>query len=325
MAVAPLEAPGRIEMAKQVVIDTDPGLDDALALVLALRSSALDVRAITTVAGNVPLESCTENALRVLEVLGASPAPPVYAGCAAPLSPPVARAEYVHGSDGVGGFAAKYPVQHLRPEKSPAADALVELARQNPNALTLIALGPLTNIAAACRRDPEVMAAVREVVVLGGSADGRGNATPHAEFNFYADPIAAQEVVQSGLHVTLVGLSVTESAPLSRQRYYERVDGMPPSTVRQFLADIAESFFDFCKRHRGVDACPLHDPLAVAATIEPSLIRTKAMPCYVDDSQGLTRGKLVAGAGREGTVVQVATEVNDAAFHELFLGTVCGS
>ena len=312
-------------MAKQVVIDTDPGLDDALALILALRSSALDVRAITTVAGNVPLERCTENALRVLEVLGTRPAPPVYAGSATPLSPPVARAEYVHGADGVGGFAAKYPVRHLRPEKSRAVDALVELARQNPNALTLVALGPLTNIAAACRLDSEAMATIREVVVLGGSADGRGNATPHAEFNFYADAIAAQEVVKSGLPVTLVGLSVTESAPLSRQRYYESVEGMPPSTVRQFLGDIAGSFFDFCKRHRGVDACPLHDPLAVAATIDPNLVRTAAMPCYVDAAQGLTRGKLVAGAERDGTVVEVATEVDKAAFHELFLGTVCGA
>lgn len=312
-------------MAKQVVIDTDPGLDDALALVLALRSNALDVRAITTVAGNVPLESCTANALRVLEVLGTSPAPPVYAGCATPLSPPVARAEYVHGADGVGGFAAKYPVRHLLPEKAHAVDALVELARQHPNALTLVALGPLTNIAAACRLDPESMATIREVVVLGGSADGRGNATPHAEFNFYADAIAAQEVVRSGLPVTLVGLSVTESAPLSRQRYYERVDGMPLGTIRQFLADIAGSFFDFCKRHRGVDACPLHDPLAVAATIDRSVIRTGAMSCYVNAAQGLTRGKLLVGAGRDGTVVEVATEANKAAFHELFLGTVCGS
>lgn len=312
-------------MAKQVVIDTDPGLDDALALLLALCSRALDVRAITTVAGNVPLERCTENALRVLEVLGTRLAPPVYAGSATPLSPPVARAEYVHGADGVGGFAAKYPVRHLRPEKAHAVDALVELARQHPNALTLVALGPLTNIAAACRLDPESMATIREVVVLGGSADGRGNATPHAEFNFYADAIAAQEVVKSGLPVTLVGLSVTESAPLSRQRYYERVDGMPPSPVRQFLGDIGGSFFDFCRRHRGVDACPLHDPLAVAATIDRSLVRTKALACYVDDAQGLTRGKLVAGAERDGTVVEVASEVDKAAFHELFLGTVCRS
>lgn len=312
-------------MAKQVVIDTDPGLDDALALVFALRSSALDVRAITTVAGNVPLESCTENALRVLEVLGTRLAPPVYAGCATPLSPPVARAEYVHGSDGVGGFADEYPVRRLRPENAHAVDTLVELARQNPNTLTLVALGPLTNIAAACRLDPKAMAAINEVVVLGGSADGRGNATPHAEFNFYADPIAAQEVVSSGLPVTLVGLSVTESAPLPRQRYYERVEEMPSSTVKRFLSDIAGSFFDFCKRRQGVDACPLHDPLAVAATIDPTLICTRAMPCYVDDAQGLTRGKLVAGAGCDGTVVKVATQVNKEAFHELFLGSVCGS
>ena len=311
-------------MAKQVVIDTDPGLDDAFALILALRSSALDIRAITTVAGNVPLGSCTQNALRVLEVLDSRPAPPVYAGCATPLSPPVARAEHVHGADGVGGFADRYPVQRLRPEEGHAVDALVALARQYANALTLVALGPLTNIAAAIRRDPTAMAAIHEVVVLGGSIDGRGNATPHGEFNFYADPIAAREVVQSGLPVTLVGLSVTESAPLSRQLFDERVESMPPGTVRQFVFDIAGSFFDFYMRYRGIDACPLHDPLAVAAAIDPSLVRTATIHCDVDASQGLTRGKLVTGSGGDAAVVRVATEVDEAAFHELFLATVCG-
>ena len=162
--------------SKPVLIDTDPGLDDLLALVLALRSPVLDVRAITVVAGNVSVDACTANALRILEAAGVEP-PPVFRGCAEPISPPVTRAEHVHGADGIGGVSEAWPVQHLQTENAHAVEAILDLARRHPGELTLITLGPLTNVAMALERDPAALANIREIVVMGGSGDGRGNVT----------------------------------------------------------------------------------------------------------------------------------------------------
>ena len=309
------------------LIDTDPGLDDALALAFALRSSALDIRAITVVAGNVPLSVCTANALRVLEVFAADNPPPVYAGCAEPLSPRVCRAEHVHAADGIGGVSGAYPIRRLGLEGGHAAAAMIELARRYRGDLVLIALGPLTNVAVALQQDPEAMHGIRELVVMGGSIDGSGNATPHAEFNFYSDPIAAREVVRSDLPVTLVGLNVTERALLPRARFNARVGAMEPGIERQFLRDVGGPYFDFCKKEQGRDACALHDPLAVAAAVDPGVVRTERILCDVVASQGLTRGRLVAegeGVCSSASPVWAATEVDSERFHDLFLDTVCG-
>lgn len=314
--------------AKRVLIDTDPGLDDALALALALRSQRLDVRAITVVSGNVALADCAANALRVLEALEAEPVPEVFAGRAEPLSPPVARAQHVHGTDGLGGVAEAYPVRRLRLSERPAPDAIVELARRHGRQLTLIALGPLTNVAAAIELDPAVMAGIGEIVVMGGSADGRGNMTPHAEFNFYFDPLAARNVLRAGLPVTLVGLNVTERALLSRERFERRLAAMPSTPLRGFLARVASPFFDFCKKTRGVEACAMHDPLAVAVAIDPGLVRTESVVCDVVAEPGLTRGMtIVDRTGRHGaaTPIRVATEVDAAGFLDLWLDTVCAA
>ena len=312
---------------RPALIDTDPGLDDVLALAFALQSSALDVHAITVVAGNVPLSVCTANALRVLEVFAADSPPPVYEGCAEPLSPRVCRAEHVHAADGIGGVSGAYPIRRLRPEDGHAVAATIDLARRYHGDLVLIALGPLTNVAVALARDPEAMQGIHELVVMGGSIDGTGNATPHAEFNFYSDPIAAREVVRSGLPVTLVGLNVTECALLPRARFDARVTAMTKGLRRQFLRDVAGPYFDFCKKEQGRDACALHDPLAVAAAVDPGVVRTKRIPCDVVVSQGITRGRLVAereGGCSSAVPVRAATEVDGERFHDLFLDTVCG-
>ena len=310
------------------LIDTDPGLDDALALAFALRSSALDVQTITVVAGNVPLSVGTPNALRVLEVFAPDAPPPVYEGCAEPLSPRVSRAEHVHAADGIGGVSGAYPIRRLRPESGHAADATIELARRYRGDLVLIALGPLTNVAVALQRDPEAMQGIRKLVIMGGSIDGTGNATPHAEFNFYSDPAAAREVLRAGLPVTLVGLNVTARALLPRARFDARVAGMGPGRQRQFLRDVAGPYFDFCRKEQGRDACALHDPLAVAAAVDPGVVRTQRIRCDVVASQGITRGQLVAerDGGRSGAApARVATEVDGDRFHNLFLDTVCGA
>ena len=314
--------------SQPALIDTDPGLDDTLALAFALRSSKLDVQAITVVAGNVPLSVCTANALRVLEVFASDAPPPVYEGCGKPLSPRVSRAEHVHAADGIGGVSGAYPIRRLRPAGAHAADAMIGLARRYRGDLVRIALGPLTNVAVALQRDREAMRGIRELVVMGGSIDGTGNATPHAEFNFYSDPIAAREVLRSGLPVTLVGLNVTASALLPRARFDARVTAMRPGLQRQFLRDVAGPYFDFCKKEQGRDACALHDPLAVAAAVDPEVVRTQRIRCDVVASQGITRGQLVAerDSGRSGALpARVATEVDGERFHDLFLDILCGS
>ena len=311
---------------KTVLIDTDPGIDDALALILAMRSAALDVRCITVVAGNLPLKACTENTLRILDVLGSSDVPPVFEGCAHPMSPLVARAEHVHGSDGLGGVARSYPIGGMAPVPGHAADAMIAAARDYGNDLSIIALGPLTNVATAIQRDSAAMSEVREVIVMGGSLDGKGNVTPTAEFNFYSDPLAAQVVVRSDLVVTLVGLNVTERARLEPARFERCLESMQSGKLRSFLGDVARPYFESCRKLEGSDSCALHDPLAVAVAIDPHLVSLRETRVDVVTSQGLTRGMMVPGRPESTDLpVRVAVDVDEPAFLDLFLRSVRGS
>ncbi len=291
-----------------------------------MRSPALDVRSIGVVAGNVDVDDCARNALRLLEVLAPDAAPPVHVGCSEPISSRVARAQHVHGSDGFGGVSRRYPVRSLRTEGPHAVEALIDAARTYSGELIVVAVGPLTNVARAIEKDRQALDGVRELVVMGGSADCRGNVTSHAEFNFYSDPRAARIVVSSGLPVTLVGLNVTHSALLERRRYDSCVRAMPNSLLRRMLGDIAAPYFDFCQKEQGRDACALHDPLAVAAVIDPDVLHAQTLPCEVVDSDDLMRGMLVTGdrAGRDAAHVRVAIGVDVERFHRLFLETLCG-
>ena len=311
---------------KPVVIDTDPGLDDALALVLALRSPALDVRAITVVAGNVPLSACTANTLRILEAVGPSSVPPVYEGHARPLSGRVARAGDVHGDDGLGGITPTYPVRELAVTGGHATQAMVEQARQHGEALTIVALGPLTNVAKAVERDRRAMSGIGQLVVMGGTDDGKGNVTPTAEFNFYSDATAAKAVVRAGLPTTLVGLNVTRRTLLYKDRFHQRLAAAQPARLRSFLEDVSRPYFEFGRKESGSHACVMHDPLAVGVAIDPTLVRTERLACDVVDSPGLTRGMMSVNtdASAAATVpAAVATEVDADRFIDLFLDVVC--
>ena len=312
---------------KAVVIDTDPGLDDALALVLALRSPALDVKAITVVAGNVSLADCTANTLRTLEAVGPPFPPPVYQGHSRPLGGKVARAGHVHGDDGLGGIAPKYPVRQLAASERHATNAMVELARQRGKDLTIIALGPLTNVAKAIERDPDAMSGIGQLVVMGGTDDGKGNATSTAEFNFYSDAVAAKAVVRSGLPTTLVGLNVTRQTLLHKDQFHQRLEAAQPERLRSFLADVSRPYFEFGRKESGRDACVMHDPLAVGVAIDPSLVVAEPLPCDVIDRQGLTRGMMLVDRDStlpEAAPVMVATAVDAERFISLFLDVVCG-
>src|SRR5260370_964890 len=185
----------------RVIIDTDPGVDDALALLLAMRSPELRIEAITAVAGNVPSELTLPNALRMVEVGGRTDIP-VAAGAKAPLLRRLVTAAYAHGENGLGG--AVFPEPRTHPVKEPASEVICQIARKFPGEVTLLTIGPLTNIATALKMDPEVAGMIRALVMMGGSLSG-GNVTPAAEFNIYVDPEAARILFQSGIPITMVG------------------------------------------------------------------------------------------------------------------------
>src|SRR5438874_9422829 len=185
--------------ANRVIIDTDPGVDDALALLLAMRSPELKIEAITPVAGNVPLELTLPNALRMVEIAGRTDIP-VAPGAKAPLMRRLVSAAYAHGENGLGG--AVFPEPNLKPVTEPAAEFIRRIVRKYPNEVTLITIGPLTNIATALNADPELAGMIKNLVMMGGSLSG-GNITPAAEFNIYVDPEAARIVFQSGIPITM--------------------------------------------------------------------------------------------------------------------------
>lgn len=292
---------GTASAPRRVIIDTDPGIDDALALALALRSPELRVEAITTVGGNVNVELGTRNALWVLESLGVENAPPVAKGAGLPLERNPVDASHVHGADGLGDIS-KLVDSDGSPRYSPprgsaggqdAVDLILEAAAKNPGEITLIAVGPLTNVAHAVERDAAAMGQLAELIIMGGSVSGIGNVTPTAEFNFYADPHAAQRVLRANLNTTVVGLDVTQKTQLAKADF-ERHLAKSKDRARRFLADVSELYFKGGVERRGRASCALHDPLAVGVAIDRTFVRTAAFQADVESEGPLTLGMLVA-------------------------------
>ncbi|MBR8740374.1 nucleoside hydrolase [Nocardiopsis sp. MG754419] len=277
-------------MPTPVVIDCDPGVDDAIALLLALASPVLDVRGVTTVAGNVSLTDVDRNAAHVLDLGGAPAELPLVSGLAGPITRTSRlRDEPMHGVGGLGGLVPDSPPRAFTPGH--AVDWLAERALESPGELTLVAIGPLSNVAAMLARHPEAGPAFREIVIMGGAAFAQGNVTPAAEFNFHADPEAARYVLESGLPMRIVGLDVTRAAlyPLSEA---EHLAGLPGTAgvagelLRAYAVRYLERF--------GVPAVPVHDALAVAAVGHPDLIGWEEGSASVECAGELTRGALVA-------------------------------
>jgi len=268
----------------RVIIDTDPGVDDALALLLAMRSPELTIEGITPVAGNVPLELTLPNALRLVEIAGRTDIP-VAAGARVPLVRRLVTAQYAHGENGLGG--AVFPDPATKPVAGPAAEFIRRIVRQYPHEVTLITLGPLTNIATALNGDPELAALVRGLTMMGGSLSG-GNITPAAEFNVYVDPEAARIVFQSGIPITMVGLDVTRKTSLTEDHIRTLEAAQNPSA--QAAAKIGHNAIQH-NRERGFLVGPnMHDSLAVAAFLDPTILKWQEF--YVDVE---TTGELTAG------------------------------
>jgi inosine-uridine nucleoside N-ribohydrolase len=291
------------------VLDIDPGIDDALALLLAWGSPELDVLALTVVAGNAPLDDTARNAARLLAVRRPSRLPQLALGAAAPLRRAlVTAAREHHGSDGLGD-APDWPPVASPPASPSAAETLVALARFHAERLTLIALGPLTNLALALRLDADAMRKTGRVVIMGGAVDVRGNVTPDAEFNAYVDPDAAREVFDAGLRVDLVPLDATRQATIDRDRLHAALAGRPGPLAARIEAFTEQTFRLWGYMH-------LHDPLAVGLAVDASLAQWQPARIAVGEG-GQTRR--AAGAPN----CRVAHVIDAERFLALFFDRLC--
>lgn len=276
---------------RKIIIDTDPGQDDAVAILLALASpESIDVLGITCVAGNVPLALTARNARMVCELAGKRDVP-VFAGCDRPLGRPLVTAEHVHGKTGLDGPALPEPTMPLQDRHG--VDFIIEtLRREAPGTVTLCPLGPLTNIATAFQRAPDIVARVQEVVLMGGAYFEVGNITPTAEFNIYVDPQAADIVFRSGVPLVVMPLDVTHKALVTAERNDAfRALGTPVGIA---VAEMTEFFERFDKEKYGSLGAPLHDPCVTAYLIRPELFSGRHVNVEIETGSDLTLGMTVA-------------------------------
>jgi pyrimidine-specific ribonucleoside hydrolase len=270
-----------------IVLDCDPGHDDAVALLLALASPELDVLAVTTVGGNAGLDRVTENALRVLALAG-RPDIPVAAGAEHPLRGRLHTAPHVHGESGLEGPAL--PPAESAPVPEAATTFIARVIADAPEPVTLVPVGPLTNIALLLERHPEVRDRIARICVMGG-AIGEGNITPSAEFNIWVDPEAADIVFRSGLPLTMIGLDVTHQAVVWEHEYRAWAEtGGRASTL---VAGLLEYFQAFHERVYGWAGTPIHDAVAVAQVAHPGIVTTLPYPVAIELDGTLTRGRTV--------------------------------
>ena len=276
---------------RRIIIDTDPGQDDAVAILLALASpDEIEVLGITAVAGNVPLALTERNARIICEVAGIADVP-VFAGHAAPLARPLVTAEHVHGRTGLDGVPLADPALPLQSEH--AVDFILDtLRRHPPGTVTLCPIGPLTNVADAFRRDPETFARIEEIVLMGGAYFEVGNITPAAEFNIYVDPEAADIVMKSGVKITFMPLDVTHKA-LTSAEWVGEMRALGTRTGNH-VAAWTDFFERFDKEKYGHAGAPLHDPCTVAYLLEPELFSGRHINVEIETASDLTRGMTVA-------------------------------
>ena len=279
--------------AKKIILDTDPGTDDAMALMLALNSPELDVRAVTVVPGNVTAKQGLENALRMMSLANRCDIP-VAAGAQHPLFQKLITAEFWHGKNGLANV--ELPASKCKVDSRYGPDLIIEMVHAAPHEITLVPVGPLTNIALAVEKDPSIVPLVKEVIIMGGSITG-GNVNAAAEANIYNDPEAAQIVFQAGWPLTMVGLDVGDKTLLS-QKYLEQL-GQTHGPMNDFIYQVARYLIDLSAQF-GFSGTPMYDPLAVGVAIDATLVKAPPMHVDVETRGEFTRGETVAN--RHGTV-----------------------
>ena len=306
-----------MRMPKKILFDTDPGIDDSLAILLALASPELSLEGLSVVHGNCALEQATCNALSVLELAHANNIP-VAKGCELPLVQPSLLAPETHGDTGIG--YAKLPEPQSKPSGQHGSDFLIEQIMSNPGEFTLVAIGPLTNVALAIRQEPRIVGALKELVIMGGAIRHEGNTTALAEFNTYVDPHAAHIVFHAGIPTTLVPLDVTYQCVLTKLDVERLLQIDSPLT--HFITDATRFYMEFHDEYQGVEGCVINDPLALALTFAPQLCNYQKLPVDVDISGGVSMGKTIAdfyNYTKKPANMKIALGVRPRDFIELFL------
>ncbi|MEV4461676.1 nucleoside hydrolase [Microbispora sp. NPDC049633] len=308
-----------------LLIDTDTGSDDAVALLLAAASGLGDVRAVTTVAGNVPLPTATRNALISLEIAGAAGVP-VHEGCDRPLLRPLSTAQHVHGQDGMGDIGLPGP--RRAPEPGHAADVLTSYARRFPGELTLVTLGPLTNLAAALLREPGLLGRFRHVYCMAGAPDAHGNVTATAEFNVWADPEAAGVVLRAARPdtVTWIGWDVSRTYAVMTPEDQRRLEGLG-TPLAAFAHRINRTVAEWASEVTGLAGYDLPDPVAMAVALRPDLIvgqeRAHVTVALGDEARGQTIVDRRRTAPEPN--LTMVRHVDEAGFKDLLFATCAGT
>jgi pyrimidine-specific ribonucleoside hydrolase len=309
-------------VAIPVIIDTDPGIDDAIAIALACASPEIDLLGVTTVGGNTGIENTTGNALRLLHLFGRDDVP-VAAGAARALAFEADLGDpSIHGQGGLGGMVL--PLPDRGPDPRGALGLLTELVESHPEPITLIAIGPLTNVALFAATRPDLYAKLDRLVIMGGGVHITGNHTPTGEFNIWFDPEAAARVFAAGVEVTMVGLDVTHKAMFAGTDWAP-LRGADVGPVAKAVTGMIDFYGTFYLSQNGSDATAQHDSLAVAAVVAPDLIRTQYCWVGVETAGQLTRGMTVAdlkGVWEHAPNAHVALDVDVPAFIDLLVGRI---
>jgi purine nucleosidase len=305
---------------KRILFDTDPGIDDSLAILLALASPELIVEGVSVIHGNCSVDQAVTNALSILALANASQIP-VSRGFELPLVQPSLLAPETHGNTGVG--YAVLPPPDKKPISQHSVDFLIEKFLSAPGKITLVCIGPLTNVAVALRKEPRILGAIKDVIIMGGAIRHQGNTTPLAEFNVYVDPHAAHMVYHSGLPITLVPLDVTYQCILTKADVQRLL--LFKSPISKFIADSTRYYMEFHDEYQKIDGCIINDPLALALTFAPELCEYEEHYVDVDISCGVSMGKTLADfykSTRYPANMKIALGVHARDFIELFLERV---
>ena len=304
-------------MPKHIILDSDPGIDDSLAILLALASPEIVLDGISTIHGNASTAQVTRNALAILELAKAGDIP-VYKGCDLPLVKESLLSPETHGDSGLG--YAKLSEPQSRPQIKHGCDFLIESILSSQNEITLVAIGPLTNVAMAIRKEPRIVEKVKEVFIMGGAIQHAGNTTALAEFNTFVDPHSAHIVFHSGMPITLTPLDVTYQciflkADLDRLL---RID----SPITKFIADATRFYMEFHDEYQKIDGCVINDPMTLALTFMPEICDYQELVVDVDISTGVGLGNTFAdfyNYEKKAPNMKVAMGVRPRMFMELFL------
>ena len=304
-------------MAEKVIFDTDPGIDDALALLLLAASPEVNLRAITVTHGNTSQEKCLRNALQLVELAGITNVP-VIPGASEPLVKELSVAEETHGDGGLG--YAVLPPSKTKSSSALAHDLIIDEVEKNPHEITLLCVGPMTNIALALLKKPSIAGKVKRIIAMGGAIHYPGNATPQSEYNVFCDPEAFDIVLRAGIDFTLVPLDVTYKC-IFTTAHLARIN-QARDEIKKFITDSTRFYMEFHASHQDIHGCAINDPLAAALLIKPSLVTNRDYFLSIELQSVSSKAKTIAdhyGALKQTPNAKVAMEVDVDSFMDLFI------